>query len=192
MRNRLGRNTDRAGFTLIELMIVIGIIALLVSVLAVAIVTQMGKSKPKATASLLQQAGSAIETMTPRPNLKQFRIHAGVLAGDISDDEKIASSQLLAFYLCPARDVWEQAAYYSSREVYEPMINQDQWTANLVNEGQLPYLVDAWSQEIHYYYDRTRKTFFIQSKGEDGEWNTDDDQLYDPRRSRVELYSEIK
>ena len=98
-------NRNNKGFTLIELMIVVGIIAVLVAVLAVAILPWLNKAKPRATKALLQNIGNAISGEKVAWTEKSFRADAGGLAASASSDDKKKSSQIMVFYLCPTKEV---------------------------------------------------------------------------------------
>lgn len=176
---------SRAGFTLIELMIVVGIIAILVVVLAVAVLPALSKNDEKATISLLQNIGPEICGRKVPPTMTKFKKDAGSLSGRISGDEKIASSQMMLFYVAPSRSIWDGAKYYKDQS-YNPT-QQPESFAKFTREtgGGLPYLVDAWEMPIFYEYDKNAKTSFVFSNGEDTLWNTPDDLIFDVRNNQV-------
>ncbi|MEE9311674.1 MAG: type II secretion system protein, partial [Planctomycetota bacterium] len=64
MKNIHTRNTDRRAFTLIELMIVVGIITLLMSVLFVAVLPWLSKADDEAMKATLSTIGPSIQEMT--------------------------------------------------------------------------------------------------------------------------------
>ena len=179
------------GFTLIELMIVVGIIVILVAVLAVAILPYLKRIKPKKTQALLQTVGGAVVNKTFRE--KTFRRDVGSLSGQISSDAKIRSSQMLAFYLCPSRRAWDQSRLYAG-QVYDPELDADSLrnADSLVGDGDLLQLVDAWGNPIWYHFDKKRKTLLIESRGEDEKWNTDDDIIYDARVEQTVMRENFK
>jgi len=183
MKNHM--NKRRAGFTLIELMIVVGIIVVLMAVLAIAVMPWLRKSDEKATRTLMMNIGPSICSHKPAYTLKSFKKDAADLSGRISADEKIASSQMMLFYTAPDRSVWDAAKFYKGRN-YDPDQNPEQYAEFTKEEGgMLPYLVDAWDHPVWYEYDKTIKKGFVFSRGEDNLWNTPDDLIFDSRNNQV-------
>jgi prepilin-type N-terminal cleavage/methylation domain-containing protein len=180
----------RKGFTLIELLIVVGIIAVLVAVLAVALLPMLAKAKPKATKTLLKNIGDAVAGERVSYSEVQFKKDAGVLASSASTDKYKKSSQILMFYLCPTKDVWEKAPMYKSR-TYDPKLSPEQYKDSTDASEKLPFFIDAWGKPIWYSIDKSGR-FYIRSAGEDGNWDTDDDLIFDSGNSSVKELSEIK
>ena len=146
---------------------------------------KQSKNDEKATISLLQNIGPEICGRKVPPTMTKFKKDAGSLSGRISGDEKIASSQMMLFYVAPSRSVWDGAKYYKDQS-YNPK-QQPESFAKFTREtgGGLPYLVDAWEMPIFYEYDKNAKTSFVFSNGEDTLWNTPDDLIYDVRNNQV-------
>jgi prepilin-type N-terminal cleavage/methylation domain-containing protein len=181
----------RKGFTLIELLIVVGIIAVLVAVLAVALLPWIQKAKPKATKALLKNLGDAVAGERVSYNEIQFKKDAGVLASSASSDKYKKSSQILMFYLCPSKDEWEKAPMYKSGS-YNPKLPPEQFKDSTDSKSEkLPFFVDAWDRSVWYSIDKSGR-FYIRSAGDDGNWDTDDDLIFDSANSSVKEYSEIK
>lgn len=184
-------NKRRAGFTLIELMIVIGIIAVLVVVLAVAVLPALSKSDESATRTMLQDIGAQICGQQVVPTVAKFRKDASDLSGRIASDDKMASSQMMLFYTAPDRSTWDSAKYYKGQN-YNPKQQPEQYLKFTREQGGgLPFLVDAWENPIWYEYDKTVKAGFVLSRGKDGEWNTTDDLIYDSRNTKVVKREEL-
>ncbi|MBZ0135149.1 MAG: type II secretion system GspH family protein [Planctomycetes bacterium] len=180
------------GFTLIELLIVVGIISLLLVVLAVAVLPALSKGDEKASISLLQQVGPEMTSRTPAPTLKQFKKDAGSLAGRISSDEKIATSQMMLFYLAPSRSTWDGAKYYEGQN-YAPKHQPEEFQEFTREEGgKLPHLVDAWDNPIWYEYDTRTKSGYVFSSGKDGAVGTPDDFIFDSRNNSVKMREQVE
>ncbi|MCQ3950843.1 MAG: prepilin-type N-terminal cleavage/methylation domain-containing protein [Planctomycetaceae bacterium] len=178
------------GFTLIELMIVIGIVAVLVAVLAVAILPWIQKAKPRATKALLQNVGNALAGEKVTPNETSFRKDAGALAATLSNDDKMKSSQILVFYLCPTKEVWDQAPAYKGKS-YSPKQDPQQFKDSMRGDaGKLQYFVDAWDRPVWFRIEKSG-AFLISSAGDDGQWDTDDDLIFDSRNNSVRERAEI-
>ena len=185
------RTTLNKGFTLIELLIVIGIIAVLVAVLAVALLPWLNKSKPRATKTLLKNIGDAVAGERVSYSEPQFKKDAGPLASSASTDEKKRSSQILVFYLCPTKDIWDKAPTYKSRS-YDPKLPPEQYKDMLdTTSEKLPFFKDAWDRTLWYKIDKSGR-FYLWSAGADGQWDNDDDLVYDSANSSVKEYAELK
>jgi prepilin-type N-terminal cleavage/methylation domain-containing protein len=180
----------RAGFTLIELMIVVGIIVVLMAVLAIAIMPWLRKSDEKATRTLLLNIGPQITGGKVAPSIKKFKKDAGSLSSKISSDKKFASSQMMLFYTAPTRETWDSAKCYKDQN-YNPPQQPQQYAEFTQTDKGLPYLVDAWGTCIWYEYDKTVKAGFVFSEGEDMQWNTPDDLIYDSRNNKVSRRDEL-
>lgn len=180
----------KKGFTLIELLIVVGIIAVLVAVLAVALLPWIQKAKPRATKALLKNIGDAVAGERVSYSEIQFKKDAGVLATNASGDKYKKSSQILMFYLCPSKDEWEKAPMYKGR-TYDPKLPPEQYKDSTDTSEKLPYFIDAWGKPLWYSIDKSGR-FYIRSAGDDGNWDTDDDLIFDSANSSVKELSEIK
>jgi prepilin-type N-terminal cleavage/methylation domain-containing protein len=186
MKNR------RKGFTLIELLIVVGIIVLLVSVLAVAIMPLMGQGDVRRTRSLLQSIAPIADSGRTLPTLETFRRDAGDLSRQISNDNDIAHSQMILFYLAPSRDVWDGSRLYRGRN-YDPLFQPEQFSDSTVNSPNLmPYLVDAWETPLRWQYDRNVQALFIMSAGPDKAFGNNDDLVLDTRSNEVTTLEALK
>lgn len=181
-RSGMFRNArNRRGFTLIELLIVIGIIGLLVTVLAVSLLAFLPSAKVKATMSLLNTLGGAVagERTPPDPTGKRLKKDAGALHGRMDTrDQVLLSSQVLAFYLCPSPEIWDQAPVHQKKGAYNPTLKPEQIKDSLRDDKSMQYIVDAWDSTIWYYLDPSG-TVYLLSAGEDGKFETDDDLIYD-------------
>lgn len=183
-------NRNNKGFTLIELMIVVGIIAVLVAVLAVAILPWLNKAKPRATKALLQNIGNAISGEKIAWTEKSFRADAGGLAASASSDDKKKSSQIMVFYLCPTKEVWDQAPTYKGK-AYQPKLPLEQFKDSLKDDaGKIQYFVDAWDRPLWYKIEKSG-SLLIMSAGEDGNWETGDDLIFESRTNSVKERSEF-
>lgn len=184
------RNALKRGFTLIELLIVIGIISVLVAVLAIALLPWLNKAKPRATTTLLKNIGDAVGGERVSFSEVQFKKDAGPVAGQASTDEKKRSSQILVFYLCPSKDVWDKAPGYKGRS-YEPKLLPEQYKDALDTSEKLPFFKDAWDRTLWYKIDKSGR-FYVWSAGADGQWETNDDLVYDSANSAVKEYGDLK
>jgi len=183
-----------AGFTLIELMIVIGIIAVLVAVLALAVLPWLSKSAENSTKSLLQQVGGMLADEKNPLTIDRFRKDAGPLAGQISSDPRKASAQLMIFYYAPTKEAWDGSPYYKGQS-YKPRVEPKEWaqfTFTDDNALALPYLRDGWDQPLEYSYDKIAKAVLVRSFGKDMNGKTDDDLVYDGRSGQVKFWDELK
>jgi prepilin-type N-terminal cleavage/methylation domain-containing protein len=185
------RNSSRKGFTLIEVLIVVGIIALLVMVLAIAILPMVAQSDERRTRTLLQTIAPVAEGHT-LPNLETFRRDAGNLADRISSDNDIAHSQMMLFYLAPSNEVWQGSRLYAGQN-YNPQFRPEEFSEyTRTDTGKLPYLVDAWDRPLRWQYDTAVSALFISSAGPDGEFGTNDDLVLDTRMNEVRTLEELR
>jgi prepilin-type N-terminal cleavage/methylation domain-containing protein len=184
------RMRNKKGFTLIEVLIVVGIIALLMTVLVVAVIPMMGRGNVQATRTLLVNVGP-LTSRTPAPTLETFRRDAGPLASEIAADDDVAHSQMILFYLAPSNEVWTVAPLYRDRN-YNPDIPPEQFT-NFTRQdpGRMPHLVDAWETPLRWHVDTHMGAIFIISAGPDQAFGTDDDLVYDPRMDQVRTREEL-
>jgi prepilin-type N-terminal cleavage/methylation domain-containing protein len=186
---------NRRGFTLIELMIVIGIIAVLVAVLALAVLPWLSKSAENSTRSLLNSVGGMLADEKNVLTLEKFRKDAGQnLSGQIHSDPKKASAQLILFYYAPAKDTWDKSAYFKGQG-YNPRVEPKQWAEFTKTDStapDLPFLTDGWNNEVYYYYDKAAKIVIVRSWGKDGQPDTDDDLAFDGGSNQVKYWSEMK
>lgn len=177
---------NRGGFTLIELLVVIGIIAVLVVVVMVALLPALLQSKHQATKSLLNTMGGALAGMRTLPNKTQFNKDAGQSLANTLDwkAREKGSSQLIVFYLCPSRDVWNEAPLYKNRD-YQPTLDPAQYKDMLLSDdsSRLQYMADAWGTPLWYVVDKMG--FFLISAGEDMKFDTKDDWIYDSQSNNV-------
>ena len=186
------RRAGAAGFTLIELMIVIAIIATLVAVLALAIIPWLSKSEEQATRSLLSTTGAAVSQQKSGLDMAKFRKDAGTLSGQIDSDPKLASSQMMVFYAAPSAAVWQEAPLYKGRQ-HAPEIAPEQVQDNLRGDSNgLQHFVDNWETPLWYRWDKATKSAVIQSAGPDREWETDDDLVYMGSSGSVKTREELK
>ncbi|MCC6574087.1 MAG: prepilin-type N-terminal cleavage/methylation domain-containing protein [Planctomycetes bacterium] len=178
-------NRRNSGFTLIELMVVVGIIAVLVTVIMVALLPALMKSRENATRTLLTSLGSLVGGMQVKPNKKQFDKDAGAtLSAQLDSNREKATSQLLLFYVCPSRDVWAEAPLYKSRD-YQPQLDPAQYKDLIMDGGgKLQYFADAWGTSLWYGLDKTGELYLI-SAGEDMTFETPDDLIYDGKADQV-------
>ncbi|MCF6228334.1 MAG: type II secretion system GspH family protein [Planctomycetes bacterium] len=176
MRTLKIRNSNRRAFTLIELMIVVGIITLLMSVLFVAVLPWLKKADVEATKATLSTIGPSIQEMTVKPNLKKFKKDAGSLAGQISGDDDIATSQMLVFYLAPNAETWNQSKYYKGQD-YDPKIPPQDLQAYIGGDKTLKYFMDSEGRSLRMVIEKGN--VFLHACGEDGEFMTADDLIYD-------------
>jgi prepilin-type N-terminal cleavage/methylation domain-containing protein len=181
----------KKGFTLIEVLIVVGIIALLMAVLVVAVIPLMTRGDIQNARSLLLNVGP-LTGRTPPPTLVSFRRDAGPLASQIAPGDDIAHSQMILFYLAPSNEVWSAAPLYRDRN-YNPDIPPEQFT-NYTREdpGLLPYLVDPWGTPLRWHVDNAAGVIFIISAGQDERFGTDNDLVYDPRMEQVRTLEELR
>lgn len=186
---------SRRGFTLIELMIVIGIIAVLVAVLALAVLPWLSKSAENSTKSLMTSVGGMVTAERNVLTLERFRKDVGPnLAGQIDSDPKKASAQMLMFYYAPKEDTWKKSTYFKGQN-YDPKVQPKDWaefTKVGGNAPDLPYLTDGWNNELYYYYDKAAKIVIIRSWGPDGREGGDDDLAFDGGSNRVVYWNELK
>ena len=185
----MNMRTRKTGFTLIELLIVVGIISVLIVVLAIAVLPWLSKSDEKASRTILQQLGSAMDQGKVVPTIAKFKKDAGQLAGKISQDQNKASSQMMLFYLAPNRATWEASNLYKGRD-YAPILTPEDFAEFTRDDNGLPYLVDAWDNVISYQHEKGAGGL-IWSWGEDKQWKTPDDLVFDPRDSKVHTREEI-
>jgi prepilin-type N-terminal cleavage/methylation domain-containing protein len=181
----------RSGFTLIELLIVVGIISLLVLVLTVAVMPRLLQNQVRTTEALLQRIGGPATETRVVFTVERFQADAGEIAGWISRDEKIRSSQMLTFYLAPSREVWERSSFY--RGEHDPKLPPDTLSEFMVRGGEreMPYIVDPWGNPIWYVHDAGLNAVFLVSAGPDGIWSNDDDLIYDSRNNRVAMRRDL-
>lgn len=185
------RKTLEKGFTLIELLIVVGIIAVLVAVLGIALLPWIAKAKPRATKALLKNIGDAVAGERVAFSETQFKKDAGALATNLASDEKTRSSQILVFYLCPTKEVWDKAPGYKGRS-YDPKFPPEQYKDSLDTTAQkMPFFKDAWDRPLWYRIDKSGR-FYLWSAGDDGQWENADDWVYDSANSTVKEFSELK
>lgn len=185
--------SNNRGFTLIELMIVIGIIAVLVAVLALAVLPYLSRAAENTTRSTLNSVGGLLANETNPPTLEKFRRDAGPLAGQISSDEKEASAQLMVFYYAPSAAAWNSSNLYKGRS-YDPQVPPERWaefTHQYSGGSDMPYLADGWDTPYWYYYDAKAKTVLVRSAGPDKEWDTEDDLVYVGTKQQVLKWSEV-
>lgn len=184
------RKTNQ-GFTLIELMIVIGIIVVLMAVLAVAIFPMISRSNENGTKALLQQIGGAMNSKKGAYSVKKFQKDIGSLSKALESDPKKRSSQMMLFYVAPTERAWNESKLYKGKN-YAPEIDPVNLKESIMNEeSALPYLADAWGTTLWYKYDKGAKTMLILSAGEDRAWDTEDDLVYDGRSDSVKFMEEI-
>lgn len=188
-KHGVNRRSAIRGFTLIELMIVIGIIAVMVAVMALAVLPWLSKSEEKATTSIMQQVGGLLSDTKTGYNVQKFRKDAGKLASGINDQH--ASAQLMVFYFAPSKEVWDAADYYKNQN-YSPKVQPADWAAFIKQDGnQLPHLCDAWGTPLKYMYDKTASAIIVESAGEDMKFGTDDDFVFDGRNNTVKKREEF-
>ena len=180
------------GFTLIELMIVIGIIAVLVVVLAIAILPWLSKSDENNTKTLLQSVHAAVSGNKSVLTIEKFKKDAGSMAVKIDSNDDIALAQMLLFYIAPSKEVWDNSALYKGT-TYNPTNRSEEFAefTNSDNASRLPYLVDAWGNPLVYSYDKVAKNVYIYSRGPDGKEKTDDDVILDTSSGTIKLRSEF-
>jgi len=187
---------NRRGFTLIELMIVIGIIAVLVAVLALAVLPWLGKSSENNTRTILNSVGSLLAGDAERsvPSLDRFRKDVGQnLTGQVSSDPKRASAQLMMFYYAPTKEAWEKSTYYKGKQ-YDPKVDPKSWAEFTLVDGSapdLPMLTDGWNQPLYYYYDKAEKIVIVRSFGKNGKEDAEDDLAFDGGSGQVKFWSEM-
>lgn len=176
MRTLKIRNSNRRAFTLIELMIVVGIISLLMAVLFVAVLPWLSKADNEAMKATLSTIGPSIQNMPVKPSLVKFKKDAGSLSGQISSDNDEATSQMLVFYLAPDADTWNQSKYYKGR-AYEPLIQPQTLKASIGGDKTLKYFEDSEGNPLRLVIEKGN--IFLHARGEDGEFMTADDLIYD-------------
>lgn len=189
------KRNSRRGFTLIELMIVIGIIAVLVAVLAMAVLPWLSKSSENSTKALLSSVGGLVTAERNPFTLERFRKDVGPsLSSQVDSDPKKASAQMLIFYYAPSQDTWKKSVYFKGQN-YDPKVQPKDWVESTKVGGSapdLPYLTDFWNNELYYYYDKAAKIVVIRSWGPDGQPDTDDDLAFDGGSNRVVYWNELK
>ncbi|MDC1142767.1 type II secretion system protein [Planctomycetota bacterium] len=184
---RTPKRNNRA-FTLIELLIVVGIIALLVSVLTVAVIPWISKSDENATKALLDNVGSKLAGLQVTPTMKKFKKDAGEMKGQISPDEHEALSQMMVFYISPDSATWDKAKFYKGRP-YDPLVMPQSYADNLAGERDLKYFVDHKGNSLSMMIDG--KSILVLARGEDGKFKTADDFVYDGRDKKTKTGEDI-
>ncbi len=188
---RLQARSNTRGFTLIELLIVVGIVSLLLVVLVVAVLPWISKSRVNQTKTLLNTIYTGLPIDSGILTPQRFKNDAGSMANQIHSDEKIASSQMILFYLAPSRDVWVNSKLYAGRN-YDPPNPPESFGDSLRTEAnRMPWLIDAWDKELWYRHDKNVNLAYVQSAGPDGIWDNDDDLVYDPRSQSVKEFAEM-
>ncbi|MHC4839926.1 MAG: type II secretion system protein [Planctomycetota bacterium] len=181
------RQTRRA-FTLIELLIVVGIIALLVAVLTVAVIPWISKSDENATKALLNNVGSKMAGLPVTPTLKKFRKDAGELSSQIAGDEDEAMSQMMVFYIAPNEDSWTGSKFYKGQE-YNPLVKPQTLTDNITGDNTLKYFMDHKGNTITMMLSNGK--LLVMSSGDDGKFRTADDFVYDSRDGKTKTGEDI-
>lgn len=187
-----GNMRAKRGFTLIELLIVIGIIGVLVIVLAVAIFPAISKSAENNTKLLLQNVHTSLSSGRGELSMERFQRDAGSLANRIHSDDKKASSQMLLFYIAPTPEIWQNSQLYAGTN-YNPQTQPEALSEfTHIEPNRLPWLKDAWGNELWYHYDRASDTPYIMSAGPDGIWENADDLVLDTRSGQIQSRADME
>lgn len=193
------RKSRSLGFTLIELMIVIGILVLLAAVLIVVIVTVMGKGNKSATEATMGTLAPHMKSdVTLARNLANPSKNAQVFAKEFKDATGVASaamfdkltpmqrSKLLAFYIAASKEQWEKAiaSAQQARYPFKPLVGENDAKAFLIKDSDgFNYIADAWGKAISYEFlkaaaEGAEPRWVLVSGGEDMNLETAADNLY--------------
>jgi len=156
------RAGGKTGMTLVELLVVMGIIAIIASAIVAAAVQIHVRSQARQAANLMEQIAQALDQ------------YQGIHRMYVPDGDAGATHPLLRTHALwqalehdPAAKFSVEGRFKRTDTVFtDPFSNQ---------YAKLYYYVDAWESPLDYTCQPPYTSFTLRSVGRDQEWMTDDD-----------------